>query len=99
MLAELPGSDPQLRDEYIVMSAHFDHVGVGRPVDGDSIYNGADDNGSGTSALLEVARVLASLPEADRPRRTVLFAHVSGEEKGCSARSGGSTIRLDPSRT
>ena len=82
VLAELPGSDPELRDEYIVLSAHFDHVGVGRPIDGDSIYNGADDNGSGTSALLEVARVLASLPTAQRPRRTVVFAHVSAEEKG-----------------
>ncbi len=82
VLAEIPGRDPQLKGEYIVLSAHFDHVGVGRPVGGDSIYNGADDNGSGTSALLEVARVLSSLPEAERPRRTILFAHVSGEEKG-----------------
>jgi hypothetical protein len=80
VLAMLPGSDPELRHEYVVLSAHFDHVGVGQPMDGDSIYNGADDNASGTTALLEVARALASLPEA--PRRSVLFAHVSGEEKG-----------------
>jgi hypothetical protein len=80
VLAMLPGSDPALRHEYVVLSAHFDHVGVGQPMDGDSIYNGADDNASGTTALLEVARALASLPEA--PRRSVLFAHVSGEEKG-----------------
>ena len=82
VLAMLPGSDPELRNEYIVLSAHFDHVGVGNPMNGDSIYNGADDNGSGTTALLEVARVLAALPEAERPRRSVIFAHVSAEEKG-----------------
>ena len=82
VVAELPGRDPELRDEYIVLSAHFDHVGVGRPVDGDSIYNGADDNGSGTTALLEVGRALGSLPPELRPRRSVLFLHVSGEEKG-----------------
>ena len=82
VLAELRGSDPTLRNEYVVLTAHFDHVGVGRAVDGDSIYNGADDNGSGTSALLEVARALGSLPAAQRPRRSILFAHVSGEEKG-----------------
>ncbi len=80
VIAKIPGSDPELRDEYIVLSAHFDHVGVGQPMEGDSIYNGADDNASGTTALLEVARALRSLPEA--PRRTVVFAHVSAEEKG-----------------
>ncbi len=80
VVAVLPGSDPDLRDEYVVLSAHMDHVGVGRPVDGDSIYNGADDNGSGTAALLEVAQALASLPTA--PRRSIIFLHVSGEEHG-----------------
>ncbi len=75
------GSDPELADEYIVLTAHFDHVGVG-PSDerGDSIYSGADDNASGTAALLEVAGAMASLPEA--PARSVLFLAVSGEEKG-----------------
>ena len=82
VVAELPGRDPELRDEYIVLSAHFDHVGVGIPLDGDSIYNGADDNGSGTAVLLEVGRALGSLPPELRPRRSVLFLHVSGEEKG-----------------
>ena len=80
VIAMIRGSDPVLRDEYIVLSAHFDHVGVGQPMNGDSIYNGADDNASGTTALLEVARALSSLPEA--PRRSIVFAHVSGEEKG-----------------
>ena len=82
VVAMLPGSDPQLRNEYIVISAHMDHVGVGEPVNGDSIYNGADDDGSGTVGLLEVAQALAALPEAQRPKRTVVFLHVSGEEKG-----------------
>lgn len=82
VVAVLPGSDPELRDEYIVLSAHFDHVGVGEPVNGDSIYNGADDNASGTVGLLEVAEALASLPESERPRRSVAFLHVSGEELG-----------------
>lgn len=81
--AMLPGRDPTLRDEYVVLSAHFDHVGVGAPdAAGDSIYNGADDNASGTAALLEVARAMAALPEALRPRRSVIFLAVSGEEKG-----------------
>jgi hypothetical protein len=80
VVAVLRGSDPQLRDEYVVLSAHFDHVGIGRPVAGDSIFNGADDNASGTAALLEVAKAFSSLPE--RPRRSVIFLHVSGEEHG-----------------
>ncbi len=80
VVAMLPGSDPVLRNEYVVISAHMDHVGVGRPVNGDSIYNGADDDASGTAALLEIAEAMASMPVA--PRRTVVFLHVSGEEKG-----------------
>lgn len=80
VVAVIAGSDPDLRDEIVVLSAHYDHVGVGRPVDGDSIYNGADDNASGTSVLLETARAVASMDEA--PRRSVAFVHVSGEEKG-----------------
>ncbi len=73
------GSDPTVADEVIVVSAHFDHVGVGRPVDGDSIYNGADDDASGVVAVLEVARDLSS---GTPPRRTVVFALFTGEEVG-----------------
>jgi Zn-dependent M28 family amino/carboxypeptidase len=80
VVAVLEGSDPQLRNEYVILSAHMDHVGVGEPVNGDSIYNGADDDASGTAALVEVAEALASVPE--RPRRSVIFLHVSGEELG-----------------
>jgi Zn-dependent M28 family amino/carboxypeptidase len=82
VVAIFPGSDPTLRNEYVVLSAHMDHVGVGRPVRGDSIYNGADDDASGTSALLEVAEAFASLDERLRPARSILFLAVSGEEKG-----------------
>jgi Peptidase family M28 len=76
----LRGSDPQLRDEYLLITAHMDHVGVGRAVDGDSIYNGADDDGSGTVTVVELARAFASL--STPPRRSIIFMTVSGEEKG-----------------
>jgi Zn-dependent M28 family amino/carboxypeptidase len=63
VVAVLPGSDPALRGEYVVISAHFDHVGTGRAdAHGDSIFNGADDNASGTAALLAAAEAFASLP-------------------------------------
>ena len=76
----LEGSDPALRNEYIVVSAHMDHVGVGVPVKGDSIYNGADDDASGTAGVLELAEAL-SRPGA-RPKRSVIYLTVSGEEHG-----------------
>ena len=77
----LPGRDPVLRDRYVVVTAHMDHVGVGRPDEtGDSIYNGADDDASGTAVLVEVAEALAGMET--RPRRSVMFVAVSGEEKG-----------------
>lgn len=81
VVALLRGSDPVLRDRYVVFSAHMDHVGVGAPdATGDSIYNGADDDASGTSALLEMAEAFASLPGP--PARSLVFLAVSGEEKG-----------------
>lgn len=77
----LKGSDPALAGTYVVYSAHMDHIGVGRPnADGDSIYNGADDDASGVTAVLEVAKAFRSLPTA--PARSVMFVVVSGEEKG-----------------
>lgn len=76
----LEGSDPTLRNEYIVFSAHMDHVGVGRPVRGDSIYNGADDDASGTVGVIELAEAFSQLDP--RPRRSLIFLTVSGEEKG-----------------
>ncbi|MCY1047331.1 M20/M25/M40 family metallo-hydrolase [Corallococcus sp. bb12-1] len=76
----MPGSDPVLAKEYVVLTAHLDHVGIGDPVKGDRIYNGAMDNASGVAALLEVARVLREQPQ--KPKRSVLFALTTGEEKG-----------------
>jgi hypothetical protein len=76
----LPGSDPSLRNEYVVFSAHLDHLGIGPAVDGDNIYNGALDNAAGCAAMLEVARFFASLPAA--PARSVAFVAVTGEEEG-----------------
>jgi hypothetical protein len=76
----IEGSDPVLKDEYVILTAHMDHVGVGRPVDGDSIYNGADDDASGTVTIIELAQAFASLPVP--PRRSMVFITVSGEEKG-----------------
>jgi len=75
----IPGSDPDLASEAVVIGAHFDHVGVGQAVDGDSIYNGADDDGSGTVAILEIAR---SLVRDTPPRRTVVILLSTGEERG-----------------
>ena len=74
----LTGRDPRLREEYVVVSAHLDHLGTGAPVNGDSIYNGAMDNAAGIASLFEIARALRASP----PRRSVLFLAVTGEEKG-----------------
>ena len=76
----IPGTDPGLKDEYIIISAHFDHIGVRRPVEGDSIYNGADDNAAGTSTLLGVAKAINM--SGQKPGRTIVFTAVSGEEMG-----------------
>jgi len=75
----LRGSDSTLRDQVILVDAHYDHLGVGTPVGGDSIYNGADDDGSGVVAVIEIARALAAGP---RPKRTVVFLATTGEEVG-----------------
>lgn len=80
--AVLPGADPARANEYVGLGGHYDHVGVGTPVDGDSIYSGADDNASGTSALLEVAEALAHLPQTRRPARSILFVWKTAEEAG-----------------
>ncbi len=80
VLGILRGSDPVLARETVVVTAHLDHLGIGEPVDGDAIYNGAADNAVGVAVMLEVARALAAQPR--RPARSVLFAAVTGEEKG-----------------
>jgi len=79
VMAMIPGSDPTLNDEYIVYSAHYDHVGVGNPdADGDTIYNGTRDNAIGTSGILSLAQYFSKNP----PKRSSLFVLFTGEEKG-----------------
>lgn len=80
VLAGLEGRDPGLKDSYLTVTAHYDHLGIGPAVEGDSIYNGVFDNAAGVAALLEIARAFAGLPRP--PKRSLLFLFVTGEEKG-----------------
>ena len=80
VLAKLDGSDPQLKNEYVVYSAHWDHLGVVKPVDGDDINNGAIDNASGVATLLEIAKAFTQVQP--QPRRSILFLMVTAEEQG-----------------
>ncbi|HEY4843080.1 MAG TPA: M28 family metallopeptidase [Terriglobales bacterium] len=80
LVAKIPGSDPRLRDEYVVLSAHLDHIGIGEPINGDRIYNGAMDNGSGSALVLDMAESFRKNPE--KLRRSILLVLVTGEEKG-----------------
>jgi len=76
----LEGSDPELKNEYVVFSAHSDHIGFAKTVKKDNINNGAMDNASGTSVMLETARLFSEMKE--KPKRSILFVSVTGEEKG-----------------
>jgi Zn-dependent M28 family amino/carboxypeptidase len=80
VVAKLEGSDPTLKNEYVVYTAHWDHLGVGTPVNGDKIYNGALDNASGVAQLLEIAGAFARAKPA--PKRSILFLMVTAEEQG-----------------
>lgn len=82
VIGVIPGSDPELRKEYIVYTAHHDHIGLAaeRDATGDNIYNGAIDNASGTGMLLTIAKAITSLPEP--PKRSIMFAFVGAEEQG-----------------
>lgn len=80
IIGQVMGSDPALRNQYVVYTAHVDHLGICPPVNGDNVCHGALDNASGTASLLEIARVFARLPKA--PRRSILFVFVTGEEMG-----------------
>lgn len=75
----LEGSDPKLKKEYVVVSAHLDHLGIGRAVNGDSLYNGAMDNASGSASVIECAKLMAQYPH---PKRSILFITLAGEELG-----------------
>jgi hypothetical protein len=80
VIAKLPGSDSALNNEYVVLSAHVDHIGIGAPINGDRIYNGAMDNASGVAVLLDIAASWKA--KEARPRRSLLFVFVTAEEKG-----------------
>jgi hypothetical protein len=80
VVARLEGSDPALKNEYVVYTAHLDHLGIGAAVNGDRIYNGMLDNASGTAVMLELARAFSRM--TPRPRRSILFVAVTGEESG-----------------
>jgi Zn-dependent M28 family amino/carboxypeptidase len=79
VVARLPGRDPNLKGEHVAFSAHLDHLGIGEPVNGDRIFNGAMDNAAGVAALLDIAGRLRARPA---PRRSLLFVFVTAEEKG-----------------
>ena len=76
----LRGSDPKLRDEYVIVSAHYDHIGVSAEAEGDRVFNGANDDASGTAGVIEVASALSKMNP--RPRRSVVFIAFFGEERG-----------------
>ena len=80
VVGKLEGRDPALKNEYVVYTAHWDHLGIGPAVNGDRIYNGAQDNASGTAGLLEIARAFTKLPAP--PKRSILFLSVTAEEQG-----------------
>lgn len=80
LVAKIPGSDPALKNEYVVLSAHLDHVGIGEPINGDKIYNGAMDNGSGSALVMDMAASFKEHPE--KLRRSILLVLVTAEEKG-----------------
>jgi Zn-dependent M28 family amino/carboxypeptidase len=80
LVAKLEGSDPKLKSEYVLVSAHLDHLGVGAPIAGSSIYSGAMDDASGTASVLEIAKRFSETKE--RPKRTMLFVVFTAEEKG-----------------
>jgi len=80
VLGKLEGSDPQLKDEYVVYTAHWDHFGIGEEIDGDNIYHGAVDNATGIGGMIEIARAFLRLPNP--PKRSILFLAVTAEEQG-----------------
>ncbi|HEX8140239.1 MAG TPA: M28 family peptidase [Pyrinomonadaceae bacterium] len=83
VVATIEGRDPRLRDEYVIFSAHWDHLGIGAPnKQGDTIYNGALDNATGVAAMIAIARSIMKMPQAERPRRSIMFLIPTAEEQG-----------------
>ncbi len=97
VVAKLEGSDDRLKDEYVIYTAHWDHLGVGKPVGGDRIYNGALDNASGVASVLEIARAFTQVQP--RPKRSMLFLMVTAEEQGLLGSQYYATNPIDPLRT
>lgn len=96
VLGYIPGTDPQLKDQYIIITAHFDHIGIGKSLNGDTIYNGADDNAAGTATLMGVATYLTR--NSIKPGRGIIFAAVSAEEIGMrGSRHLAANLPVDPS--
>lgn len=93
IIACIPG---RLSDEYVIVGAHYDHLGIDKAVNGDSLYNGADDNASGVSAVLQIAK--AFLATGQQPERTVLFAFWDGEERGLLGSAYFVSVFLDPTK-
>jgi hypothetical protein len=85
----IEGNDPKLKDSYLIISAHYDHLGIGLPIMGDSIYNGVFDNAIGVAAVLELAKILKA--EEKKLKRSAIFLFLTGEEKGLI----GSTFYVD----
>jgi len=94
VLGKLEGSDPRLKDEYVIYSAHWDHLGRGQPVNGDDIYNGAVDNASGVAGIIEIARAFKALPT--KPRRSILFLAETAEEQGLLGSQYYATVPIYP---
>jgi Zn-dependent M28 family amino/carboxypeptidase len=83
VIGVVEGSDSKLKSEYVIYTAHWDHLGIGTPdADGDKIYNGAYDNASGVSAVLGIAEAMAEMPKKDRPKRSTMFLFPTAEEQG-----------------
>ena len=80
VIAKLEGSDPVQKNEYVIYTAHWDHLGIDPKLKGDQVYNGAVDNASGVASVLEIARAFAAIRPA--PKRSLLFLFVTAEEKG-----------------
>ena len=80
VVGKIEGSDPKLKNEFVIHSAHLDHLGVGRAIEGDSIYNGAHDNASGVASLLQITKVYTGLQH--KPKRSIIVLMVTGEEMG-----------------
>jgi Zn-dependent M28 family amino/carboxypeptidase len=95
--AVIQGRDPRLRDEYVIFSAHWDHLGIGAPnKKGDTIYNGAVDNATGVASMIAMAEAIMKMPPAERPRRSIMFLIPTAEEQGLLGSEWYSTHPLVP---